>query len=133
MSIKGTMDTSLYQGERYGNFSYAIPLANGNYEVILKFAELSWDSSGQRIFDIYVEGQRFIKNLDLYAVARKNTAYDVSFLVGIVDSVLKIDFVPLTGQATVSAILIRALPDSEKLPPSAVRLKRFFSTEPRTP
>src|SRR5208337_695952 len=38
-AITGTTDPTLYQSERYGNFSYNVPLANGNYTVTLKFAE----------------------------------------------------------------------------------------------
>ena len=38
-AIAGTTDDRLYQSERYGNFSYAIPVANGDYLVTLKFAE----------------------------------------------------------------------------------------------
>ena len=38
-SIAGTEDDALYQSERYGNFSYNIPLSNGSYWVTLKFAD----------------------------------------------------------------------------------------------
>src|SRR5215475_2676880 len=39
-AIGGTIDDALYQSERYGNFSYTIPVANGDYVVTLKFAEI---------------------------------------------------------------------------------------------
>src|SRR5205823_10463383 len=32
-TITGTPDQPLYQDERWGNFSYAIPIANGTYDV----------------------------------------------------------------------------------------------------
>jgi hypothetical protein len=38
-AIRGTGDPALYQGERYGEFSCAIPLAAGNYRVRAHFAE----------------------------------------------------------------------------------------------
>jgi len=33
--IGGTADPGLYAGERYGNFNYALPVDEGNYEVTL--------------------------------------------------------------------------------------------------
>jgi hypothetical protein len=129
-AIKKTRDAALYQRERVGTFSYAIPLANGDYELTLKFAELSWNSRGKRVFDVYVEGKPVLKKLDLYAVAGNNTAYDVSILVKVEDGLLNLDFIPVVDQATVSAILIRTLTDSGKAPSSPARLKRYFSTQP---
>src|SRR5262249_36879126 len=38
-AITGTNDPSLYQDERWGDFSYAVPVANGTYDVRLHFAE----------------------------------------------------------------------------------------------
>jgi hypothetical protein len=38
--VKGTPDPTLYQSERYGSFSYRIPLRNGLYTLRLHFAEL---------------------------------------------------------------------------------------------
>ena len=38
--IDGTLDDSVYQSERNGNFEYVIPLPLGDYEIILHFAEV---------------------------------------------------------------------------------------------
>ncbi len=45
-AIANTEDDVLYQSERYGNFTYAIPLPNGFYNVVLKFAEIYQDCRG---------------------------------------------------------------------------------------
>jgi Malectin domain len=37
IAIAGTSDDVLYQSERFGDFSYAIPVAHGDYLVTLKF------------------------------------------------------------------------------------------------
>ena len=55
-AIAGTTDDALYQSERYGNFSYNVPVANGNYVVTLKFAEIYFSSTGIRAFDVLIEG-----------------------------------------------------------------------------
>ena len=74
--VAGTPDPDLYAGERYGNFSYAIPVPDGKYAVTLYFAE-TWfrpDSNGQdyggkgdRIFDVYCNGTTLLKDLDVFA------------------------------------------------------------------
>ena len=56
-AIAGTEEDSLYQTERWGSFYYSIPVANGNYNVTLKFAEISARSgAGKRIFNVKIEG-----------------------------------------------------------------------------
>jgi hypothetical protein len=105
-AIAGTEDDPLYRSERYGNFSYAIPLDNRNYTVRLKFAEIYWSSAGKRIFDVKIGGTKVIGNLDIFARVGKNRAYDISIPVTVVDGILKIDFVTIKDNAKVSAILI---------------------------
>ncbi len=73
-AIAGTQDVSLYQSERFGKFSYSIPLLNGNYAVTLKFAEIYDNYAGARIFDVKMEGKEIIGNLDIFAKAGKNKA-----------------------------------------------------------
>jgi hypothetical protein len=54
-AIANTTDPSLYQNERWGNFSYAIPVTNGTYDVRLHFVELFYTSGsciGKRVFSI---------------------------------------------------------------------------------
>ena len=106
-SIAATEDDSLYKSERYGNFSYAVPVPNGNYIVTLKFAEIYWSSANRRIFNVKVGGQEVIRNLDLFAKVGKNRAYDVTIPVSVNDGVLRIEFVTIKDNAKVSAILVR--------------------------
>ena len=69
-AIAGTTDDPLYQTERYGNFTYTIPVANGQYLVTLKFAEIFWTTPGRRRFDVLIEGQVVIRDLNLAATGR---------------------------------------------------------------
>nr|MDA8155442.1 malectin [Actinomycetota bacterium] len=106
-NITGTNDPALYQTERYGKtFSYNIPLANGNYSVTLKFAEIYWNSSGQRVFNVSIQGTQVITNLDIYALAGKNAAYDVTFPASVTNGVLNIGFTTVVDNAKISAIEI---------------------------
>src|ERR1700722_15981548 len=58
-NITGTNDPKLYGTSRvgyYGNFNYAIPVVNGQYTVILRFAESEYSEVGQRIFNVAING-----------------------------------------------------------------------------
>jgi hypothetical protein len=67
-AISGTTDDTLYQSERYGNpFSYNIPLAIGDYQVTLKFAEIYQSSANMRVLDVAIEGSQVINDLDIWA------------------------------------------------------------------
>ena len=105
--ISGTNDGLLYETVRYGDFTYSIPLANGNYEVVLKFAEIYWDFPGSRVFDVWIEGMKVISELDIFALVGKNKAYDISFPVTITDGRLDILFDSLIDFAKVNAIVVR--------------------------
>jgi hypothetical protein len=96
----------LYQSVRYGNFSYAIPVNNGDYMVTLRFAEIYYSSIGQRVFDVEVEGVLVVDNLDLIARVGKNVAYDVAVSVHVTDGILNIRFRSVVDLAKVSAIEI---------------------------
>ncbi|WP_243373430.1 malectin domain-containing carbohydrate-binding protein [Geotalea sp. SG265] len=108
-AIAGTTDDTLYQSERWGNFSYTIPAANGNYLVTLKFAEIYFSAAGQRVFNVAINGQTMISNLDIYAKVGKNTAYDVSVPVVVTNGAITITFTSTKDYGKVSAILIQKM------------------------
>ncbi|HEY1339095.1 MAG TPA: malectin domain-containing carbohydrate-binding protein [Bryobacteraceae bacterium] len=67
-SVVNTSDPALYQNVRYGHgFSYQFAVPNGGYHVKLKFAEVSMTGPQQRMFDVSINGQRVLLNLDIYA------------------------------------------------------------------
>ena len=105
-NITGTDDPTLYQTERYGSFTYNVPLANGNYDVTLKFAEIYWDAPGKRVFNVSIQGTQVITNLDIYAMAGKDAAYDLTFPATVTNGMLTINFTSVVDNAKVSAIEI---------------------------
>lgn len=68
-NIANTSIPALYQTCRYGNFSYQFAVANGNYNVALKFAEVSATGPGQRVFNVAINGVPVLTNFDIYAHA----------------------------------------------------------------
>lgn len=62
---------AVYQSERYGNFSYTFPglQANASYTVRLHFAEFYWSNTGQRVFNVSINGSQVLSNFDIIAAA----------------------------------------------------------------
>jgi len=65
---------SVYQSERYGNFTYtATGLTPGAaYTVQLQFAEIFFNSAGSRVFNTQINGTTVLSNYDIYAQAGAN-------------------------------------------------------------
>ncbi len=105
-AISGTDDPKVYQTERYGNFSYKFTVVNGNYTVVLKFAEIYENAANRRKFTVKIEGREVLSSLDLYAQVGKNKAYDVTIPVTVSDGELNIDFITVQGNAKISAIVV---------------------------
>jgi hypothetical protein len=83
-------------------------VANGDYLVTLKFAEIYWTQPGQRVFNVLMEGVKVISNLDLVAKVGPNKAYDVTLPVRVTDGHLNIKFKSVVDNAKVSAIMVQA-------------------------
>lgn len=104
--ISNTDDDTLYQSERYGISSYRFDVPNGAYRIEIKLAEIYAWSVGQRIFDISVEGQKLVRNLDVFTVAGHDVAYDLVFVGPITDGQVTVEFAPLVNSAKVNAIRV---------------------------
>ena len=61
----------------YDSFHYKLTIAKeGTYVLILKFAEMYFKSTGQRVFNIKFGSSRVVNNLDVYAKAGRFAAFD---------------------------------------------------------
>ena len=62
---------SVYQHNRYGNFTYTIPglTAGASYTVRLDFAETYWTAAGDRTFNVLINGTQVLTNFDIFATA----------------------------------------------------------------
>ncbi len=62
---------SVYQHNRYGNFTYAIPgfTAGTSYTIRLHFAEEYWTTAGSRTFNVSIDGTQVLTNFDIFATA----------------------------------------------------------------
>ncbi len=116
--VNGTDDPEMYETERWGNFSYAIPVSTGKYTVTLYFAARhgDWDEpssaalEGQprvaHVFNVFCNGKVLLSNFDL---AKEASASDVVMrrfegLEANAQGKLLLSFVPVQGYATVTGI-----------------------------
>ena len=113
--ISNTIDDPLYQSERYGNFSYSIPLSNGTYEVTLKFAEIYQIDSGLRNYDVLIENVPIMHAFDLYALAGLNQAHDEVRMVTVSDNTLNIELKTNFNNAKLSAFHIKKIGITDSL------------------
>ena len=67
--IGATLEDALYQTQRYGALQYQFSVPAGAYNVKLKFAELYFRSSGQRTFNVLLNGTTVLQNFDPTAAA----------------------------------------------------------------
>jgi hypothetical protein len=97
-----------YKTIRYGNtFNYSLPLTNGNYMVYLRFAETANVTTGFRVFNIDLNGQRVESNFDIVALAGANrTALVRRYPLSISNNALNIGFTSVADNALISSIVV---------------------------
>ena len=115
--INNTPDPALYQTERWSAFSYQFAVPNGSYNVVLKFAEIYWNSVGQRVFNVSINGTQVLTNFDIVAAAGAPlTAIDQTFPVTVTNGTVTIQFIP--GSADLPKVsAINLVPSSSTSPP----------------
>ena len=107
--VSGTPDSTLYRYARqgyYGDFSYNIPVANGNYQLTLKFAEIEYSSPGQRVFNVTVNGTQVLTNFDIVAQAGYWKAIDKQFPVTVSNGSVQIGVHGVVSVGVVNAIAV---------------------------
>ena len=105
--VTGTSDPELYEGERFGNFNYAIPVPAGKYKVTLCFREGWFTQPGMRVFNVLTDGKALWQGLDLVRESGgKSRAVTRTFhgLEPNAQGLLNLWFVPIVNYALVDAI-----------------------------
>ncbi len=106
-AIAGTTADALYQTERYGSYSYKVPVTAGTFTVDLHMAEIYSTTAGARSFNVSVEGQVVLPNVDLYTQAGHDGAFDYTVEnVRVTDGVLNITLESLVDNATLAGFAL---------------------------
>jgi hypothetical protein len=112
--VGGTPDPSLFAVERYGHFTYSIPVdTRSRYTLVLHFAELYWGPKtsgsggvGSRVFRVFCNGSTLLDDFDIFKEAGSLSALTKTFyhLRPSPQGKLNLTFEPIANYATVSAI-----------------------------
>ena len=113
-----TQDPDLFASERYGNFSYAIPVPPGRYAVTLYFAETFWDpeakssnkgGAGSRVFSVSCNGTMLLPEFDILKEAKPLQAVSHTFhnLRPNGQGKLLLSFSPVVNYASIKAIEVK--------------------------
>ncbi|CAL5406091.1 unnamed protein product [Camellia sinensis] len=102
----------LYQTARFGNFSYQLKtMESGNYIVDLHLAEIVFTDGppGMRVFDVYIQDQKAVSCVDIFARVGANKPLVIGDLKAFVsgDDCLSIRFEGVTGSPIVCGISVR--------------------------
>jgi hypothetical protein len=117
-AISGTDDDRIYQTERYGLSGYRFDLDDGTYDVNLHFAETYHSDPGDRIFDVSIEGQLVLDNLDICSEVGSDAALIKAFSnVSVTDGQLNIDFTASVEQPLINGIEIFSAGTTPNNPP----------------
>ncbi|HUI56567.1 MAG TPA: malectin domain-containing carbohydrate-binding protein [Bryobacteraceae bacterium] len=105
---------ALYASERWGHFSYSVPVPDGRYRVTLKFCEGHYGRGntgvgglGSRAFDVYCNGVALLRNFDIFKEAGGGgRPLDRTFsrIQPTAQGKIDLTFVPITGMACVNGI-----------------------------
>ena len=114
--IADTPDAPLYRTVRYNLSAYHLPATNGPCKVTLKFCEPHYAAAGVRVFDVKLQGQTVLTNLDIFAKVGKNRALDYTYTdVRVTNGWLDIEFVPRVEFPSIAAIVVEGDGFTEKI------------------
>ena len=110
--IASTEDDPLYQSEYWGDVTYSIPVPEpGSYTVRLHFAEIYWGvnggtgAPGERVFNVYLEGNKVLDQIDINALVGPATALiQTVSSVAVSDATLDLQLEAVVNNGKISAI-----------------------------
>ena len=112
--VSGTSDPSLFSNERYGHFTYAVPVAqDGRYTLILHFAEFYFGpgapgggGAGSRVFNVMCNGALLLNHFDIFKEggALHSVTRTFHHLEPTAQGKLNLTFEPVVNNSTISGI-----------------------------
>ncbi|VAW61137.1 Cell division protein FtsI [Peptidoglycan synthetase] [hydrothermal vent metagenome] len=122
-TYRGTADQVLYQSARWDaddapELRYSFDVPNGSYAVRLHFADSYSGTQGEdlRVFDVALEDQLALENLDIFAEVGGNAALIKTLTTQVNDGTLDIEFLHQVENPEIRAIEIEQLADRSATP-----------------
>lgn len=117
--VARTADQLIFQHSRAGDFSYAIPLPNGVYELRLYFVTTEPSSEDYATFGVYLNGNPLLQGFDVNTDAMGNNIADVRVFRDVspaADGMLHLNFAAERGAPSLNALEILPGPPHATLP-----------------
>ena len=127
--IYNTDTPEIFKTNRYGgtDMHYRLEVPNGSYAVKLLMAETWWTEPGKRSFDVSVEGNVVLRNVDLFAWRGFATACERTVLVQVSDQSIDIDFPAVyADNALISAIEVAQVSVTDEAFLDFIQKKMFW-------
>lgn len=111
--VVNSTDPHLFDGERYGNFTYQIPAPQGRYTVTLRFTEAyfgtenAWPDPAGRLFDVHANGNALLHSYNIFEKAGGANKPATETFHGIEPNaagLIILTFTPIKNYACVNAI-----------------------------
>jgi Malectin domain len=112
--VGGDLDPNLFSGERYGTFTYKVPVPSGRYRLTLFFAEtwfgrntMGGGGAGSRRFDVDANGVPLLKDFDILREAGgsyRGLSKTFDGLMPDSDGYINLSFLPRINNACINAI-----------------------------
>jgi predicted secreted protein len=110
LQINGTTEDSIYQSEHLGMAVYKIRVPDGKYNIKLMFAENHYTNTGNRLFDVYVQGKMVLHNLDVYQRVGSNRAFEYTVdNIDVTDGRIELFFSAIIDYALIDGIVINKI------------------------
>ncbi|MBX2842468.1 MAG: T9SS type A sorting domain-containing protein [Flammeovirgaceae bacterium] len=110
VSIANTEFDGLYQGEIWGktkSTKYLFPVKNGVYSIHLHFVDWHYESEGDRVFNVFIDGKQEITNFDIIGRVGKSAALIHTLeRLSVVDGNIELEIENLVGFSQISGIEI---------------------------
>ena len=106
--VFGGDGNAIFQSELVGDLRLSIPISNQQVSVELSFVESLYIANGARAFDVTIENQRVMENVDVFSEAGHDAVWKPSpFVVNVTDGTLNINIDGSVREGTLSSVLVR--------------------------
>jgi spore coat protein CotH len=129
--VGATEEPMLYRTLRRDWKEYRVGgIPNGDYLVTLRFNEQIFHGPGFSVFDITIEGQTVLDDLDVWAQTGRYYALDARFAATLADGELNVAAVPVIGEPHLAALELVERPRDTAPPavPSGLALTSSYGT-----
>ena len=106
--ISGAHGNAIFQSALSGDLRFSIPISKQQVSVELSFVEYTHSTPGARAFDVTIENQRVLQNVDVFAEMGHDTVWTPApFVVDVTDGTLNINLYASVDSGTLSSVLVR--------------------------